>query len=144
MKEKFNFFYRLRVRYAEIDGQKMVFNAHYLTYMDVAFTEYIRTLGLDFDQLAENGMPGTALAKTTLDFKSPAFFDEALLVGVRIPKMGNSSYVAEFIILKEETGEVVLQAESVYVNYNPLTRKSEPIPEFFRNRVDEFEAKGRA
>lgn len=36
MVDGYHFSHRLKVRYSEIDGQKIVFNAHYLTYLDVA------------------------------------------------------------------------------------------------------------
>jgi YbgC/YbaW family acyl-CoA thioester hydrolase len=36
----FRFLHRLRVRWAEIDMQKIVFNGHYLTYLDTAVTAY--------------------------------------------------------------------------------------------------------
>ncbi|MGO4610753.1 acyl-CoA thioesterase, partial [Variovorax sp. 2RAF20] len=35
----------LRVRWAEVDPQSIVFNAHYLTYCDICVTEYWRALG---------------------------------------------------------------------------------------------------
>lgn len=35
----YHFYHPLRVRYSEINGQKIVFNAHYLTYLDVAVTD---------------------------------------------------------------------------------------------------------
>ncbi|TXI95887.1 MAG: acyl-CoA thioesterase, partial [Aquabacterium sp.] len=38
----FTFIHRLRVRWAEVDGQHVVFNGHYLTYLDVAITEFWR------------------------------------------------------------------------------------------------------
>ena len=50
-KPEFKFFTTIRVRYAEVDLQGIVFNAHYLTYIDTAITEYFRAIGytyLDF------------------------------------------------------------------------------------------------
>lgn len=41
---QFTFFHTLRVRWAEVDPQSIVFNGHYLTYADVAITEYFRAL----------------------------------------------------------------------------------------------------
>ena len=41
----FRFFERLRVRWAEIDAQKIVFNGHYLMYFDTAVAGYWRALG---------------------------------------------------------------------------------------------------
>ena len=48
----------IRVRYSEIDGQGVVFNAHYLTYFDTAITEYFRALG--YDQYADAKATGIA------------------------------------------------------------------------------------
>ena len=36
------FHYRMRVPWAEVDMQKIVFNAHYLMYLDTAMAEYWR------------------------------------------------------------------------------------------------------
>ncbi len=44
MLSDYYFSHPIRVRYSEIDGQKIVFNAHYSTYIDVAVTEYFRTV----------------------------------------------------------------------------------------------------
>ena len=38
----------LRVRWAEVDMQKIVFNGHYLTYIDTAIAEYWREIGLPY------------------------------------------------------------------------------------------------
>src|SRR5690606_20149900 len=42
--EDFRFSTSLRVRWAEVDMQGIVFNGHYLTYADVGITEYFRAL----------------------------------------------------------------------------------------------------
>jgi acyl-CoA thioesterase FadM len=36
------------VRWAEVDMQKIVFNGHYLTYIDTAIAEYWREIGLPY------------------------------------------------------------------------------------------------
>ena len=46
-RSEFKFSFPFRVRYSEVDGQKIVFNAHYLTYFDTAITEYFRALPYD-------------------------------------------------------------------------------------------------
>ncbi|MDK2887626.1 MAG: acyl-CoA thioester hydrolase [Thermoanaerobacter sp.] len=139
MRSDFRFFHRLRVRYSEIDGQGIVFNAHYLTYLDVAITEYFRHLGLDYNQLAREGKMDMVLVKTTLEFKAPAFFDEVLEIGVRITHIGNKSFTVDFEIYKENSEVLVLKAETVYVNYNTATRSTQPVPGFFRSIVENFE-----
>ena len=44
----FRFFHRMRVRWAEVDMQKIVFNAHYLMYFDTAISDYWRALCLPY------------------------------------------------------------------------------------------------
>jgi hypothetical protein len=48
LRKDFWFHHLFRVRYAEVDAQSVVFNAHYLTYFDTAITEYFRTIGYDY------------------------------------------------------------------------------------------------
>ena len=40
----------LRVRWSEVDMQKIVFNGHYLNYIDVAIGDYWRAIGLPYPQ----------------------------------------------------------------------------------------------
>jgi hypothetical protein len=49
-RQDFRFFHRLRVRWAEVDMQKIVFNAHYLMYFDTAITDYWRALALPYEE----------------------------------------------------------------------------------------------
>ena len=44
----FRFHEPLRVRWAEIDAQAIVFNAHYLMYIDTAIAGYWRALGVPY------------------------------------------------------------------------------------------------
>ena len=48
--KKTNFFFThiLRIRYAEVDAQGIVFNSHYLTYFDCAITEYYRKIKYNY------------------------------------------------------------------------------------------------
>ena len=53
---EFRFAHRMRVRWAEVDKQGIVFNGHYLMYFDVAITEYYRALGYPYPEgLAQHG-----------------------------------------------------------------------------------------
>ena len=44
----FRFLEPLRVRWAEVDMQKIVFNGHYLMYIDTAVAGYWRALALPY------------------------------------------------------------------------------------------------
>ena len=69
-REQFWFFHPFRVRYSEIDGQHVVFNAHYLTYFDTTITEYFRALG--YDQYADAQTTGVDfhVVKSLIEYKA--------------------------------------------------------------------------
>ncbi len=100
-RENFWFFHPFRVRYSEIDGQGVVFNAHYLTYFDTAITEYFRALG--FDQYADAKASGIDfhVVKSLIEYKAPVRFDWELDVGARVARIGNSSLTFEMVIFSE-------------------------------------------
>ena len=133
----FAFFHPLRVRWAEVDMQAIVFNGHYLTYFDVAFTEYWRATGLPgVMQQAEDGQEMFA-RKATIEYHAPARFDDVLDIGVRCAALGRSSmrYVLE--IYRGE--EFLISGELVYVYADTTVRKGVALPEAWRSRLVELE-----
>ena len=138
------FVHTLRVRYVEIDGQKIVYNAHYLTYLDLAMTEYLRGLGISFAD-PEPGFD-ISLVKATLDFKRPARLDDLLDVHVSVTRLGNSSFTVGFSILPHGETDLSLscvQAEVIYVSYDANQGAAVPIPGWVREGIETFEAANR-
>ena len=87
----FRCFHRLRVRWAEVDMQKIVFNAHYLMYVDTAMSEYWRALALPYEasMLALGGE--MYVKKATVEYHASARLDDTLDVGLKCARIGNSS-----------------------------------------------------
>jgi hypothetical protein len=75
-----HFRYYLRVRYGECDAQKVVFNARYAEYVDLATTEFLRALG--YGEQLFSGELDFQLVKQTIEWKAPARFDQVLEVSV--------------------------------------------------------------
>ncbi|WP_010677908.1 acyl-CoA thioesterase [Bacillus timonensis] len=136
--EHFKFSHTIRVRYSEIDGQKIVFNAHYLTYIDIAFTEYMREiLGSDWLINSHSLHFEPVLVKSTVEYKKPALLDDLIQVYVRVKKLGSSSLSIESVIKREN--EILIEAETIQVNYNNVTKASAPIPDDIKERIQKFE-----
>jgi acyl-CoA thioester hydrolase len=74
------FRYYLRVRYGECDAQKVVFNARYGDYVDLASGEFFRALGYG-EELA-SGELDFQLVRQTFEWKAPARFDQVLEIAV--------------------------------------------------------------
>jgi acyl-CoA thioester hydrolase len=128
------------VRYAEIDGQKIVYNAHYLMYADLAITEYFRSLGIVFAD-PEPGFD-ISLVKATLEFKRPARLDELLDVHVSVIRLGNSSFTVGFSVMPHAEADPALsraEAEVIYVSYDAAKGVAVPIPKWVRERIESLE-----
>ena len=138
MKSDFRFNHKLRVRFAETDMQGIVFNGNYLTYYDVAWTEYFREIGLAWKDIIEMGAD-TVLARISMDFKSPAHFDDVLEVYTRVSKIGNTSITFDFEIYPEGDDRLVGAATSLYVCVDPKALKPVRVPDALRSRIAEFE-----
>jgi acyl-CoA thioester hydrolase len=143
MKSDFRFHHSLRVRFAETDMQGIVFNGNYLTYYDVAWTEYFRAVGLEWRDILATGAD-TVLARTTLEFKAPSRFDEILEIYVRVAKIGNTSLAFEFEVYAEASDRLLNAASSVYVCVDPSTLRPIQVPETLRRAIREFEGKTEA
>ena len=136
-KSDFSFFHRLRVRWAEVDLQRVVFNANYLLYFDVAFTEFWRATGLP-DPLAQQ-QEGVELfmRKAQIEYHASAGFDDELDIGVRCAKLGRSSMTFAVAIFRAD--EHLIDGELIYVYANAHEKKSVAIPDAWRARIGEME-----
>jgi acyl-CoA thioester hydrolase len=130
----FKFFHRLRVRWAEVDLQRVVFNGNYLLYFDVAFTEFWRATGLP-DPLAQQA-EGRELfvRKASIEYLGSATFDDELDIGVRCEKIGRSSMVFAVGIFRGD--EPLIDGELVYVYANAHEKKSAEIPTHWRQKIE--------
>ena len=134
-RDRFWFFHPFRVRYSEIDGQGVVFNAHYLTYFDTTITEYFRALG--YDQFADAKVSGVDfhVVKSVIEYKAPILFDQELDVAARVARIGNSSLVFELGIFARAAGDLFATGEIVWVNTDQKTHRPVPIAQPIRDLV---------
>jgi acyl-CoA thioester hydrolase len=121
-----------RVRYHEADGQGFLFNGRYLEIADVAMTEFFRSLGFDYQEMVAGGMDPSVVS-ATLTFRSPARFDEVLDVHVRCCRVGTSSFELETLVTRDE--QPLAQMRLVYVNVDPVTARSRPLPSSIERRL---------
>lgn len=134
----FRLIHSLRVRWAEVDLQKIVFNPHYLMYIDTAFTDYWRALAVPYEAIPPLLGGDLFVKKSTVEYHGSARLDDRLDVGVRCVRIGNSSMLFEAGIFRGN--ELLVSAELVYVFADPATQTSKPVPEALRTLLTGFEA----
>ena len=142
-KDDYHCVHRLRVRWAEVDMQKVVFNGHYLTYIDTAFAEYLRAIGLPYPEgYVDKYANDVFLRKATVEYLGSARYDDELAVYCRVARLGRSSMTFLFEIWRDQpvaSAAPLITAELVYVNADPKTMQAAPLPEDVRSRVRAYE-----
>jgi YbgC/YbaW family acyl-CoA thioester hydrolase len=131
----FRFADPLRVRWAEVDMQKVVFNGHYLMYVDTAMGNYWRALALPYEATLEALAGDLFVRKSTLEYLAPARYDDALAVGIRFESAGTSSLRFVAGVFRGE--ELLVHGEIVYVWTDAVTKRPRPAPSVL---VDAFRA----
>jgi acyl-CoA thioester hydrolase len=133
----FRFRHNLRVRWAEVDRQGVVFNGHYLTYFDVGITEYWRAIGYPYPDALLAAGTDTFVVKAGIEYHAPALYDDVLDVLVRAGRIGRTS--VQFLIEIRRSGEHLISGEVIYVMADPQTRKPSPVPDFLRDAISRYE-----
>jgi acyl-CoA thioester hydrolase len=129
--------HRLRVRWAEVDMQGIVFNGHYLTYFDIAVTEYWRQIGLPYPQATAETGGELYTVRSVVEYASPARYDDEIDLYIRSKRIGRSSLT--FVLEIWRSDEALVSGELVYVHADPKTRKSAPLPPGLLAAIERFE-----
>ncbi|MBL8342016.1 MAG: YbgC/FadM family acyl-CoA thioesterase [Rubrivivax sp.] len=133
----FRYLDRLRVRWAEVDMQKIVFNGHYLMYFDTAIAGYWRALALPYHETMEALSGDMFVRKATVEYEGSARYDDLCEVGVRCQRIGKSSMVFALALFRGETR--LVHGELVYVFADPATQTSRPVPASLREVLEGYE-----
>jgi acyl-CoA thioester hydrolase len=124
---------RIRVRLRDLDGLGHVNHVVYLTYLEVARTEYVFSLNggrrvTDFDFI---------LARMEADYRSQASLGDEVDVELWPTRIGTKSWDLAYRIVQSDSREVVLEASTVLVSYDFRDDRTIPVPEPFRTRLAE-------
>jgi len=123
----FGFSTRFRVRYAEIDGQRIVFNSRYLEYTDVAATEYWEWTGI----AAALGEAWTAtefhVRHAGVDYLKPFVWGDTVEASVRLERIGGSSLTQRYELAHAETGLLHAAVTLTIVNVHLPSGRPAPI-----------------
>ena len=134
----FRCLHRLRVRWAEVDLQGIVFNGHYLMYFDTAVGDYWRALALPYIESMRR-LDGDLYVKTsTLEYHASARYDELLDVGMRCARIGNSSLAFEGAVFRGDT--LLVRGALLYVFADLATQTSKRVPDALRAALQGYEA----
>jgi acyl-CoA thioester hydrolase len=131
--------HRLRVRYAECDMQGHVFNAHYLTWMDIAHTELWRAAAGPYSRLTEAGLE-FVVAEVAARWTGSARYDEEIDIAVALEPLTTTSMTSRHRILRGD--EVLVVAQMRHVCVDRVSHEKRPWPEWVRIATEPYTRTG--
>lgn len=114
--------HRIRVRYGEVDMQRVVFNAHYLAYCDDACERWFAVRQVDMEGAGWDCM----LKKATIEWAGTATVHDELDIEVAVRRWGNTSFDVGFDGSVE--GRPVFSATITYVGVKLGTKEKLAAP----------------
>jgi acyl-CoA thioester hydrolase len=119
----------IRVRWAECDPQGVVFNAHYLAYVDLSITELWRAALGSYGAMLERGVD-IVVAGAELRFFAPARFDDELSLSVGVTHLGNTSIGSRHLMRRGP--HLLVAATMRHVMIDRRTGVKAPLPDWIR------------
>lgn len=128
-----------RVRYAETDAQGIVFYGNYLIYLDTAIYEYLRNLEFNIDRHIADSGADFHVAHVSVDYQSPARFDDDLVVEIQVDHIGRSSLIFQGRVCLQPNQTPLATGKIVWVNVDQLSQKSRSLPTDLVHRIQAYE-----
>lgn len=130
----FRFVCELPVRYADTDAQGHVFFANYFTYCDEALTAYLRSAGMAWKDVLALGVD-MFYVSAHCDYRGSARFEDTVVVGVRVERIGTTSLETAYELRNGRGGEIIATARLVNVCVAKESREKMPVPEPLRAAI---------
>ena len=133
---------KVRVQYYETDNMGIVHHSNYIRYFETARTEMFRMSGYSYDDMEKSGIYMPVLS-VSADFKTPAVYDEVLVLACRVSKLKGASIEIEYEIRGEESGVVHVRGKSSHGFTTPdlkpvrLKKEAPQLYDIFKGAMDE-------
>ncbi len=102
----------LRVRYSETDKMGVVYHANYLVWFEIGRTEFCRARGFSYREMEENDNAFLVVVESYCRYKSPAYYDDELIVRTHITELRRRSLRFGYEIVRLSDGHVIAEGET--------------------------------
>ena len=139
LRNKKSFSYNFRIRYSEVDAQKIVYNSHYLTFLDVSIFEFFDAIGFNQEEYIKETNNEFHTVRAVVEYKAPATLGDTIEVLTRIKKIGNSSITFEQEIYLHESDKLLATGEIIWVNTNQEEMVPTTVPDYLRQLLKDYQ-----
>ena len=130
---------RIRVRYAETDQMGVVYYANFFIWFELGRVELLRQLGFQYKQMEVDDDCHIPVVEANCRYKSPARYDDDLLLETRILTLRRSVIKFGYRLLRPEnnTATLLAEGETTHVTVNRSMHKV-PLPKKYVAVLEQF------
>ena len=118
----------IRVRYAETDRMGLLHHANYLVYFEQARTELLRSLGVTYKDLEDQGFL-LVLTRTEVKYRSPARYDDVLTVRTTVTRTTAVRIEHKYEVLRD--GVLIAEGETTLASVD-RTGRVQALPDWLQ------------
>ncbi len=122
-----------RVRYGETDKMGVVYHGNYAQYLEMGRVEWLRSLGISYRSMEENGIMLPVIS-LQLQYKKSAYYDDLLTVETRLVKTPSVKIIFDYKIYNEAR-ELLVEANTVLAFMDMKTNKPTKCPDYVLEKI---------
>ena len=124
---------QFRVRYAETDQMGVVYYGNYAQYFEMGRTEWLRSLGITYRWMEENGIQLPVL-DLQVTYKKPAKYDDLLTIKTTLVKMPTVR-IQFYYEIESEKGELITSGTTTLAFVDMKTKKPTMAPDYILEKL---------
>lgn len=124
----------IRVRYAETDKMGIVHHSNYLIWFEAGRSDLCRARGFSYKEMEENDNALMVVAESYVRYKSPAYYEDILIVRSRVAEIRSRSIRFIYEIFRPADGTLLAEGETLHL-VTDQSKKVRQIPEIYRERL---------
>ena len=109
------FSWEIRVIYADTDQMGVVYYANYFVWLEIARTEFLRSLGIDYRSIEKENKLALPVVEAHCKYKAPARYDEIIVIQTKVSLIKNSSLRFDYKLINKATGALLVEAYTTHV-----------------------------
>jgi acyl-CoA thioester hydrolase len=117
-----------RVRFGDLDAMRHLNNVAFLSFFESARIAYVTSLVPSHRPTEPEDDWGLIFAECHINYRAPAFFDEAIRTHVRPAQLRRSSVRIEFRMTSDGDGRLLAEGWGALVGYDYTAGRACPLP----------------
>ena len=124
----------IRVRYAETDQMGVAHHSNYLVWYELGRSDFCRARGFSYKEMEEKDNALMVVAESYCRYKSPAFYEDVLIVRTKVEELRSRSLRFVYEIYRPSDQTLLAEGETLHL-VTDENKKVRTLPEIYKEKL---------